>query len=105
MFAYMNRESLLKTVETGEVHYWSRSRGRSCGRRARAAAWSSTSAACTSTATRTASIAKVVVGDGNTVPQAACHTGYRSCFYRQVRPDGSLQYVERERAFDPEKVY
>ena len=39
------------------------------------------------------------------MPQAACHTGYASCFYRQVRPDGSLQFVEGEKAFDPEQVY
>ena len=104
MFAYMNEESLRKTVETGEVHYWSRSRqklwkkGESSGMVQRVRGlYVDCDQDCL--------IAKVVVGDGQGVPQAACHTGYKSCFYRQVRPDGSLQYVERERAFDPEKVY
>lgn len=35
---------------------------------------------------------------------AACHKGYRSCFFEQVQEDGSLQ-AQGEPLFDPEKVY
>jgi phosphoribosyl-AMP cyclohydrolase len=35
---------------------------------------------------------------------AACHKGYRSCFFEQVQPDGNLQ-AQGEPLFDPEKVY
>jgi len=34
---------------------------------------------------------------------AACHEGYRSCFYRQVAPEGLR--VVAERVFDPKQVY
>jgi phosphoribosyl-AMP cyclohydrolase len=37
------------------------------------------------------------------VGEAACHTGYRSCFYRAVA-EGKLR-VEGTRIFDPSKVY
>ena len=35
---------------------------------------------------------------------AACHTGYRSCFYRKVA-DGELVIHESDRVFDPAAVY
>ena len=35
---------------------------------------------------------------------AACHKGYRSCFFEQVQEDGTLQ-AQGEPLFDPEKVY
>jgi phosphoribosyl-AMP cyclohydrolase len=34
---------------------------------------------------------------------AACHEGYKACFFRQVTPDG-LKIIA-ERVFDPEQVY
>ena len=107
MFAYMNRESLLKTVETGEVHYWSRSRAK-LWKKGESSGMVQHVRGLFVDCDQDCLIAKVVIGDppaGESVPQAACHTGYKSCFYRQVRPDGSLRYVEQERAFDPEKVY
>jgi hypothetical protein len=36
---------------------------------------------------------------------AACHEGYRSCFYRQADTSAGEWKVVGERAFDPEKVY
>jgi phosphoribosyl-AMP cyclohydrolase len=37
--------------------------------------------------------------------QAACHNGYKSCFFRQINPsDGSLKVIA-ERVFEPEEVY
>ena len=39
----------------------------------------------------------------NQVGGAACHTGFRSCFYRRLEEDGLK--VIGERVFDPEEVY
>ncbi len=39
----------------------------------------------------------------NQIGGAACHTGYRSCFYRVMR--GGELVVDGERVFDPDKVY
>ena len=96
MLAFINRPAIEKTLETGLMHYWSRSRrklwlkGESSG--------------------HTQEVREVRIDcDGDAlvfkVKQnvAACHTGYRSCFYR-VSIDG--QWVEQgEKIFDPEKVY
>ena len=39
------------------------------------------------------------------IGDAACHTGYRSCFYTSVGADGSEEKIISEKIFDPEKVY
>ncbi len=104
MVAFMNEASLQATMKTGQVHYWSRSRkklwkkGESSGmtqhlRRLRV------------DCDQDCLVAEVVIGDPATTPQAACHTGYTSCFYREVHPDGSLDFVEKDKAFDPDAVY
>jgi len=93
MLAYMNDEALAKTRETGKAHYWSRSRkklwlkGESSGhiqhvREIRID--------CDNDA-----ILLLIEQEGG-----ACHTGYRSCFYRTI--DG---IVVGEKVFDPEVVY
>ena len=93
MVAYMNRESLSLTLETGVAHYWSRSRQ---------ALWCKGD---TSGQTQTVvemrtdcdqdAIQLVVEagGDGK-----ACHTGRRSCFYRKVEraADGSARLTFTE---------
>lgn len=77
MVAYMNRESLAKTVETGETHFWSRSRQELWRKGA--------------TSGHTQSVRRISVDcDGDAllvlVDQvgAACHTGNRSCFFRDL---------------------
>ena len=45
-----------------------------------------------------------LVLDVNQVGDAACHDGYRSCFYRRIEKDSSLTVVG-ERIFDPKQVY
>ena len=104
MFAYMNRQSLDLTIETGEVHYWSRSRGK-LWKKGESSGMVQRVRELLVDCDQDVILAKVVVGDGKTVPQAACHTGYESCFYRQINADGSLRLVEEEKAFDPEAVY
>jgi len=79
MVAYMNRLALEKTIETGEAHYWSRSRqslwrkGETSGQLQRVV---SLSVDCD----QDALVLEVEPqGDGG-----ACHTGRKSCFYRKL---------------------
>ena len=100
MFAWMNRESLEKTLETGVMTYWSRSRqklwvkGEQSGNiQEVCGAFVDCDADCL--------LFKVTPkGLG-----AACHKGYRSCFYRLIeREDGSFSVIA-DRVFDPGDVY
>lgn len=82
MLAYMNRESLSKTVETGLATYWSRSRqsfwvkGETSGHTQRVV---SISVDCDSDT--------ILLKVDQTGP--ACHENYRSCFFRDLR-EGEL---------------
>ncbi len=97
MLAYINQQSWQKTLETGKAHYWSRSRkslwlkGESSGN---------------------IQIIKdifvdcdqdTVVFKVDQLGGAACHKGYRSCFFRRVR--GSELEIQGQPVFDPVKVY
>ncbi|MFB6168113.1 MAG: phosphoribosyl-AMP cyclohydrolase [Haloferacaceae archaeon] len=93
MLAYATREAVARTRETGRAHYYSRSRDELWEKGA--------------TSGHTQSVRDVRVDcDGDAllyrVDQAggACHTGFRSCFYRSL--DGE---EVGERAFDPDEVY
>jgi phosphoribosyl-AMP cyclohydrolase len=97
MVAYMNREAWQKTLATGQACYYSTSRkqlwvkGETSGnvqevREIRVD--------CDADAV----LLKVYQRGG-----AACHEGYRSCFFRTVDPDGWR--VVAERLVDPEKLY
>ena len=87
MFAWMNREALLRTVETGEAHYWSRSRAR---------LWRK--------GEQSGHVQRVqelrVDCDGDAlllrveqVGGIACHTGRESCFFRRHQ-DGRWVVVD-----------
>jgi len=82
MVAYMNQRALDKTIETGEAHYWSRSRqslwrkGESSGQIQRVV---SLSVDCDQDALL---LEVEPQGDGG-----ACHTGRKSCFYRRLELD------------------
>jgi phosphoribosyl-AMP cyclohydrolase len=99
MVAHMNAEALTKTLETGEAHYYSRSRN---------ALWKKGE-----TSAEVQKVVKVGVDCDQdtlllTVEQtgrgAACHTGRKSCFYRVLK-DGKLGDTGEPRLFDPEQVY
>ncbi len=101
MVAHMNDEALRKTIETGEAHYYSRSRqalwrkGESSGHVQRVVEMR---VDCDQDAIW---IRVEQAGPG------ACHTGRRSCFYRIVtdaKPP-RLAFAQAERAFDPAAVY
>ena len=87
MFAWMNREALLRTIETGEAHYWSRSRARLWRKGEESGHVQKVSAVS-------------VDCDGDalllSVEQAggiACHTGRESCFFRRYE-DGHWVVVD-----------
>jgi phosphoribosyl-AMP cyclohydrolase len=80
MLAHMNAEALAKTLETGVVHYWSRSRG-SLWRKGDTSGQVQRLKELRVDCDQDALLARVEVGgDGG-----ACHTGRRSCFYRSVK--------------------
>jgi len=97
MLAYINKESWLKSLTTGKAHFWSRSRnklwlkGESSG--------------------HVQLIREILVDcDQDTVGfkveqlgGAACHKGYRSCFFRVI--EGDEMKIIGEKIFDPEEVY
>ena len=93
MLAYMNREALAKTLETGKAHFWSRSRkklwlkGESSGHFQKVVE-------ARIDCDQDAILLKVIQEGG------ACHTGYRSCFYRDLEGN-----VVGEKVFDPDEVY
>jgi phosphoribosyl-AMP cyclohydrolase len=104
MLGYMNAEALKKTIETGEAHYWSRSRQ---------VLWHKGA-----TSGLVQKVVELRIDDDQDavwlrveIPgDASCHVGYRSCFYRSV-PVGpaasgrALKFEEQQKAFDPKKVY
>lgn len=98
MLAYMNKEAWQKTLESGEAHYYSRSRdrlwhkGESSGHVQKV---KSIRLDCDRD-----TILLLVEQNG----EAACHEGYQSCFYRECTPDGG-QLVCSPRIFDPKEVY
>jgi phosphoribosyl-AMP cyclohydrolase len=80
MVAHMNAEALEKTLETGVVHYWSRSR-QALWRKGDTSGQIQRLVELRVDCDQDALLARVEVGgDGG-----ACHTGARSCFYRRVR--------------------
>ncbi|MFH0860437.1 MAG: phosphoribosyl-AMP cyclohydrolase [Candidatus Altiarchaeota archaeon] len=96
MVAYANREAIEKTLKTGRVHYYSTSRKR---------IWLKGE-----NSGHTQAVKGILVDcDGDALlikveqKGGACHTGYRSCFYRKVR--GERLEEQGRRVFDPEKVY
>ncbi len=106
MFAYMNAEALARTIETGEAHYWSRSRGR-LWRKGEESGNTQRVVEMRVDCDQDAIWLKVEQQGKD----AACHTGRKSCFYRAVplgaAPGGgvSLRFVDAERQFDPQAVY
>ena len=79
MVAHMNAEALEKTLSSGLVHYWSRSRGE-LWRKGDTSGQLQTLVELRVDCDQDALMARVRVGgDGG-----ACHTGRRSCFYRRV---------------------
>ena len=98
MVGYMNREAVRKTLESGRVCFWSRSRqeywikGETSGH-------TQTVRTVAFDCDADALLIKVEQKGG------ACHAGYRSCFFREVSPDGNSTRIVGEKVFDPDAVY
>jgi phosphoribosyl-AMP cyclohydrolase len=96
MVAHMNGAALRTTLETGVVHYWSRSRG-ALWRKGETSGQTQTLVELRVDCDQDAFLAFVTVaGKGG-----ACHTGRRSCFYRRVEWDGGaarLAFIESQAA-------
>ncbi|MFB3923815.1 MAG: phosphoribosyl-AMP cyclohydrolase [Terriglobia bacterium] len=97
MLGYMNEEALVKTIETGYVTFFSRSRqklwtkGETSGHRLK---MREIRIDCDQDALL---IQADLSGPG------CCHMGYKSCFFRKLTSKGEEVILERE--FDPAEVY
>lgn len=104
MMGVMNEEALLLTIETGEAHYWSRSR--EC-------LWHK---GATSGLVQEA--VEIRIDDDqdavwlrvNVKGNASCHVGYRSCSYRAIpmkAEEGPIErtFTDNKKVFDPTTVY
>ena len=95
--AWMNREALRETAETRQAVYWSRSRnklwrkGEESGNVQKVVEL------------RLDCDADAVLLKVEQIGGAACHEGYKSCFFRQVTPEGVK--IIAQRVFDPAQVY
>lgn len=111
MFAYMNALSLQKTIETGLVHYWSRSRAK-LWLKGESSGMSQHVVELLTDCDQDALVAKVTIGKANKGGvQASCHVGYPNCFYRAVPTavgeGASMPKLETvaEKVYDPDEVY
>jgi len=96
MVAYMNKEALKRTLESGKTHFWSRSRQQYWLKGERSGHLQFVKEVlvdCDSDAVLIKVDQKV----------AACHTGHRSCFYRRL--EGQEFTTFQEKVFDEEEVY
>ena len=100
MHGYMNSEALIKSIESREAHYWSRSRQR---------LWKKGEISGLKQA-----IVKILVDDDQDCmifrvnvagSGASCHVGYKSCFYRILEDKENLSFIESKKLFDPAEVY
>jgi phosphoribosyl-AMP cyclohydrolase len=95
--AWMNREALVRTVETGEAHYWSRSRGK---------LWHKGEQSGHVQKVRSLRLdcdEDVILLEVEQHGGIACHTGRYSCFFRQLE---SGQWVTKDAVLkDPQEMY
>ncbi len=96
MIAYINKEALQKTLQTGVMHYYSTSRKKLWMKGEQSG--------------NTQDVREIYIDcDGDALlfkikqKGGACHKGYRTCFFRKFK-DGKLDTTE-EKIFDPGKVY
>jgi len=99
MLAYMNREAYLETLQTGRVCYFSRSRGKLWRKGEESGNVQQLDSVYLDCDSDTLLVKVVQVGG------AACHTGYRSCFFRRIDPATQTAEVLGQPVFDPADVY
>jgi phosphoribosyl-AMP cyclohydrolase len=104
MVAHMSAAALAKTIETGDAWFYSRSR-RQLWKKGETSGHVQRVLEIRVDCDQDALLLRVEQAGAG-----ACHTGRRSCFYREVtlgKPaqSASLTFVDAERVFDPEKAY
>ncbi len=98
MLGWMNRDAIDLTLETGFMHYWSRSRqklwqkGETSGHKQKVVRWFTD-------CDQDALLFEVEQVAG------ACHTGYRSCFFQELDLEGRQKETDEHKVFDPAEVY
>ncbi len=97
MLAYMNSASYAETLATGRAVYFSRSRNKLWRKGEESGHVQQVKAIYLDCDTDTILLKVDQIGG------AACHEGYKSCFFRQVTPEGLK--VVAQRVFDPKQVY
>jgi len=111
MLGYMNDVARTKTIETGFIYYWSRSRGK-LWFKGESSGMTQKVVKLTTNCDQSAVVAKVTIGESHTGgAKASCHVGYPNCFYRAI-PTGvgedagpvQMETVTRK-VFDPDEVY
>ena len=107
MQGYMNAEALARTIESGEAHYFSRSRRVMWHKGATSGLVQHVREMLIDDDQDCVWLRVDVAGSG-----ASCHVGYRSCFYRRIPVGRSpadrpveLEFTETEKVFDSEAVY
>jgi phosphoribosyl-AMP cyclohydrolase / phosphoribosyl-ATP pyrophosphohydrolase len=98
MHAYMNAEALARTLQTGLAHYYSRSRQR-LWRKGEESGHAQHVGAILYDCDADTLLLKV------DQEVAACHTGNRSCFFREIPITGVASEEATDRRFDPSAVY
>ena len=94
---YMNKDALLKTLEEGNIHVFRRSKGRLMLKGETSGCIQVVKSLC-------------IDCEGNSLlfkvaqKQAACHTGYFTCYFQQIDKTGKVKILGK-RLFDPCKVY
>src|SRR5207253_6234791 len=99
MLAWMNREAYEETLRTKRACYYSRSRNK---------LWRKGEESGNVQEVREVFYdcdADTLLIKVNQIGGAACHEGYKSCFFRRLSADGSSFEVVGDRVFDPAKVY
>lgn len=97
MMAYMNREAFEETLRTGRVCYFSRSRNRLWRKGEESGNVQELRGVYVDCDTDTLLVKVEQIGG------AACHEGYRSCFFRHI--EGDELKVIAQRVFNPDDVY
>lgn len=99
MLAYMNRTAYEETLKTGRVCYYSRSRQK-LWRKGEESGNVQELKSLYYDCDADTLLAKV-----NQIGGAACHEGYRTCFFRKIDPATQTLETIGERIFDPAEVY
>jgi phosphoribosyl-ATP pyrophosphohydrolase/phosphoribosyl-AMP cyclohydrolase len=98
MMAWMNRQALAKTVESGTTHFFSRSRNKLWLKGETSGHIQKVQSIATDCDQDVLLIKVEQTG-------AACHEGFYSCFFREYQPDADDWKIVAAKIFEPESVY